>query len=158
MTPTLLTNKSLEDKMRTLDVTIVVADVPNKNKRVYPMSTCLALVEQANKKKKWPGTMNRPIGRASDADIKALTSVRVKDVSHQISNFRMEGSELKATVTIVNTPAGHVLNNMIEAEIEMAFRIFGEVKLRLCEKNDSRMIVDQCKMIEVVAMPAELAA
>lgn len=141
--------------MSTLDVVICVADVPNKNNRLYPLGVCKRIAVSANKKPRY-GTLNRRNNPSLNPTTDFL-SVSMDEISHVVTDFRVVGQELRATVEILRSPCGRILQEMHDAGIDMAYRLFGQVDL-IPSSTPGPLIVRTFKLIEVVAMPAELAA
>lgn len=141
--------------MTTINATLVTAETPNKNNRLYPLFVCHEIAQAANRRGKCYGTMNRRIGTPQDPD---NFTINMRHISHEISDFRVEGMELKGTVKILDTPSGRVLQEMHDSGIELAFRLFGKADLAPIGDITDPILVTKYLMVEVVAMPAELAA
>lgn len=93
---------------KTFTINILTVDEPNFNGRIYPR----AVVEEAISKAKdpLPGTIGMPL----DEDVPE------EEVSHQVSNLRLEDGRLMGTVTILGTPKGKILEGMIDADFRTA--------------------------------------
>ena len=86
-------------------VTILKADVPNANGRIYPRETVEQMVEQcAKNQNRIFGTIGMPEGTALD----------ISKVSHTVNNLRItEGGDLIGDVMVLATPQGKVMEELL---------------------------------------------
>lgn len=112
-----------KDPLHVLDVTVQLADTPNHNGRTYPKEVLERLVRIH------PGTLHGELNprqqRQGSRRPAALSNIDVDNVSHEISNLRMEGHRLKADVRILPTPSGRDLMKVFD-EGRIAMRGFIE--------------------------------
>lgn len=120
--------------------TILTVDVPNKNGRVYSS----AAIEEA-------------LAKAKDGH-GALTPNDSEDInywSHAYTNLRLEGSELKADITVMDTPHGTILQQMLAEGIGIAFRPRGIGQIK---KNGDITEIYDYTITSIDAMPEDQAA
>jgi Prohead core protein serine protease len=84
-------------------VQIMRADVPNGNGRVYPRATLESVVEQAKAKP--------PLGHLG---VPEGPTVELGKVSHTVGNLRLEGDYLVGDITVLDTPKGRVLMDLLD--------------------------------------------
>lgn len=94
-------------------VKIQVADVPNRNGRIYPTSLIEKVIKAAGDDKILGG-MGVPDN--------PMTACDLSTISHSISNLRIESGWLVGDVTVLGTPQGKVLEQCIDV---LDFRMMG---------------------------------
>lgn len=133
-------------------VQVARADLPNGNRRIYPRKVLEESVRvfQANYKRN-RGFMGQ-MGMPSDSII------HFKDVSHVVTDMRMDGDYLIADVEVVDTPCGQILDKLLDESREIvAFRTAGVGNGEV--NGDGFYVVgDSYKMISINAVPAKEAA
>lgn len=104
------------DNAKPFTVTILKADVPNANGRIYPRETVEKIIAQCSENQnRLLGTIGMPAGSTLD----------LEGVSHAVNNLRInEHGELVGEVVIFDTPNGAALTKMIE-DCEVDFRMAG---------------------------------
>ncbi len=131
---------------------IQVIDKPNKNNRTYTLKAVVNAIEEAQKRyadRPMLGTLGMP----EDALGLPVTTIPLTQVSHTITNLRIEDGYLVGNVKILKTPMGQVLEAMLEKDREsMAFRTFGAGTI------DKDGIISHYDIISVSAIRAEDAA
>jgi len=140
--PNLFKNTSEIGKLdcRYFVATILRADVPNSNKRIYPSSVLENIVEKYGK-----DCMLGMLGNQSD------NIVKFEHVSHNFSNLRIEGGYLKTDIEILKTSKGNILAEMMaENPHSISFRTagFGSIK----EEDGKFIVKDSYKLISVNAL------
>lgn len=95
-------------------VVVAVADVPNKNNRIYPREQLAGAIAEAN------FTTYGTIGM----DTVDWAGVDLEQVSHIVENLRFEGNELVGDLRVLTTPRGKVLTELMK-HIEIDFRLAG---------------------------------
>ncbi len=86
-------------------MTILKADVPNANGRIYPRATVEQMVKQckANQNRIF-GTIGMPEGNTLD----------IAEISHSVNNLRItEDGDLVGDVMVLDTPKGEVMKELL---------------------------------------------
>jgi hypothetical protein len=120
--------------------TVLTVDTPNKNGRVYSS----AAIEEA-------------LAKAKDGH-GSLTPNDPDDMnywSHAYQNLRLEGNELKADITVMDTPYGTILQQLMTEGVGIAFRPRGIGQIR---KNGDVTEIYDYTITSIDAMPEDQAA
>jgi hypothetical protein len=97
-----------------LTVKICQADTPNKNNRLYSSEVLQSAIEKVATKEML-GTIGMPEG----------PSVDLADVSHTITDLRLEGGFLVGKVKVLKTPKGKLLEELLSQPPSLDFRLAG---------------------------------
>jgi hypothetical protein len=94
-------------------VKIQIADVPNRNGRIYPTSVLTEVIKAAGERKilGGMGVSNNP-----------MVGPDISNISHSVSNLRIEAGWLVGDVTVLDTPQGKILEDCIDS---LDFRMMG---------------------------------
>lgn len=96
--------------MATLTCELIQADKPTANNRVYSTKVLERMVEQINEEARH-GKMFGELGFNTE------TKVSISDVSHMVEpTARLENGKLVVDVTPLNTPAGRLLQQSLDAQ------------------------------------------
>lgn len=93
------------DSVKPFTVTILKADVPNANGRIYPRETVEEMVKQcaANQNRIF-GTIGMPEGNG----------LNIAEISHTVNNLRItESGDLIGDVMVLSTPKGEVMKELL---------------------------------------------
>ena len=128
---------------------IMKANVPNKNNRIYPLDVLNKMIEQvqpAISERRFLGQLGYP-----DEAV-----VQFGQVSHMVTDLRMEDDSMVAEIEVLNTPNGKELKKMLD-EDKVAFRIFA---LGTGKINEDGMLVisENSKLVSINAMSPEIAS
>lgn len=114
-----------------LDGLIQMAETPNGNGRIYPRS----ILEREVNRYKDVIAQNRALGELDhppekDWERDDPLQVRLDRASHMIVDIRMEGNEVRGTVQVLSTPAGQILEALINDGVTLGIssRGFGSVQ------------------------------
>jgi hypothetical protein len=120
--------------------TVLLADVPNKNGRMYSRTA----IEEA-------------LAKVQDGhgSLAPNDSEDINYWSHAYKNLRLEGDELKADITVMDTPHGKILQQLLEEDVGIAFRPRGIGQIR---KNGDVTEIYDYTITSIDAMPEEQAA
>jgi hypothetical protein len=130
-------------KNKIIKSTIIIADMPNKNNRIYPRSVLEKIVNDFDNESDNLGQLGTPDD---------WNSTHIEEASHVVKNLRIEGNKLVADIQIMDTPAGKRLSNLIEGK---DFRPRGTGSLET--KNGVHVIQDDYKLISIDALSSEKA-
>lgn len=98
--------------------TVLRADHPNGNKRIYPKEILERVVEQF----RWDGiaTSTGQFGMPEDGII------RISEMTHAIMDLHMEDNYLVAEIAVMDTPQGKILKQLLTDRLDVvAFRTMG---------------------------------
>lgn len=101
-------------------VDIAVADVPNKNGRIYSRAILDDLVSKHGQ--------SSILGMVG-APANGLLQVDLERVSHVVENLRMVGDILTAEVKTLDTPMGKILHTLLDNNVTLFFRLSGRAQL-----------------------------
>ena len=125
------------------------ADSKNGNGRVYPEGL---LMREVNKL----GPMMQERRLCGELDHPNDEVVHLANVSHIITNLKMEGKRLMGEAEILDTPSGRILQELIKANVRVGVssRATGSVEHDM--KEDAYVVQDNLKMItwDMVADPS----
>jgi hypothetical protein len=88
------------------------ADALNQNGRIYP----LAVLEREIRNYQKFILENRALGECDHPD---SSVVNLKNVSHIVREAYMEGNDVKGTIELLNTPAGQILQSLVESKVKL---------------------------------------
>jgi len=128
------------------------ADEENNNKRIYSK----ALLEREMKKLAPMVAERRLLG---ELDHPQHDSVKLNNVSHLVTNLRMEGKEVVGRAEILNTPAGKVAQALIEGGVKVGISSRGLGTLSE-DENGKRHVNDDFQLVtwDLVADPSTRGA
>jgi hypothetical protein len=120
---------------------IVEADVPNKNGRVYPRAVLEQMIREIERKSFPPrvfGSVGMPAG----------VEVDLSRVSHTVSDLHItEDGKVLGKVMILDTPQGHIMEKVLEAEPDRQFRLAGIGKLE--DNDDGTTTVTDFRLLSI---------
>jgi hypothetical protein len=88
------------------------AGQPNQNKRIYEKKILvreMGRLDESIKERRLMGELDHP----------SHDSVKLQNVSHLITNLRMEGNEMIGRAEILSTPAGQVAQALIKGGVKL---------------------------------------
>lgn len=100
------------------DQLILTFDKANARGVVYPISLAEDIIDQIKK---------RPDGKVLGINGTGMIS-RLQDVSHILTNPRLEGNKLIVDIQIIKTETGNILKKAIK-DTSISFRMAGEEKV-----------------------------
>ena len=96
-------------------------DIPNKNGRIYTkecMKKAIADTKKLIEEKRFLGELEQP----------QYTDINLSNVSHMITDLRIEENKIVADIQVLKTPKGFLLQEMMDAkEIEFVQRGLGKI-------------------------------
>jgi hypothetical protein len=119
---------------------ICVADVPNRNGRVYPRRV---LEEQVAKWKQ--KAQNRLIFGGIEPKVAPMLS----DASHLVTDIFMDGDKLTAEVEMIDTPSGRVLKKLLDDGVSVKFNMAGIGTAKKDEKGV--LVIDYFNLTHIYA-------
>ena len=95
----------------------------NGNGRIYPEKILMREVENYKKLVK----ERRALGELDHPDDSVIN---LKNASHMVTNIWSEGSKVKGTVKVLNTPSGNILRSLVESgcQLGISSRGLGSVR------------------------------
>lgn len=96
-----------------MKVRIQELDTPNKNGRIYRKDVMEKAIEETEQT--LIGTIGMPEGGEID----------IMKISHKVENLRIEDNFLVGDMTILGTPEGFKLSDMVECHDSYGFRLAG---------------------------------
>jgi hypothetical protein len=103
------------------------ADAENQNRRVYPESI---LKPAVNKYINTYIKENRALGELDHPDSEVIN---LNNVSHKIVEIHWQGKDVVGTVEILNTPAGKILQELLDAGIALGISSRGSGSVQKLE-------------------------
>jgi len=120
------------------------ADVKNGNGRIYPVSEISTAVENAMKR---IAEGNYVCGELNHPD---NLSIDLKNVSHAITELRMDGSNAIGKCKLLNTPMGNIARGLLEGGVRLGVSSRGTGNV-----NESGEVSDfQFVTIDIVSQPS----
>lgn len=107
------------------NVLLQCANKKNQNKRVYPKDV---LMRESQRYLEEFVSQRRALGELDHPD--SRTVVNLANVSHNVTEMRWTGDELRGDVEILSTPAGNIVKELIKNNIRLGIssRGVGSVK------------------------------
>ena len=130
----------------------MMADMPNRNKRVYESRVLQPAVEkyieQQVKTGRAVGELNHPDG----------PTINLDKVSHLITDLRFEGTNVVGKAKILNTPMGQIVKGLLEGGVKLGVSSRGMGSL--VEKNGVNYVKDDFHLatVDIVQDPSAPAA
>lgn len=123
---------------------LMQADVRNGNKRVYPLQEIQRAVEQIQEQIKnghyIMGELNHPDS----------LSINLANVSHAITEIRMDGSNAVGKCKLLNTPMGNIAKGILEGGIKLGVSSRGTGNVT----NEGQVSDFNFVTIDIVATPS----
>lgn len=135
--------------MRTFRATVLEANKPNKNRRIYPEQVLKANVERLSNQVK-----NKQLLGQIDFPNDAL--IHFENASHVITELILEDNKLIASIETLPTPQGKVLEKLLEHDA-VALRPYGIGNGKV-DENGVLVIDDSYKMISISVVKASIAS
>jgi len=88
------------------------AEVQNGNGRVYPHDILLREVKNYQK----VVAENRAVGELDHPD---ESVVNLRNVSHKITEIRMEGKSVMGKIKVLDTPSGNILRSLVDSGVQL---------------------------------------
>lgn len=114
------------------------ADTLNQNKRIYPQ----AILEREIRNYQKFIAENRALG---ECDHPQTSVVELKNASHIIREAHMEGGVVYGTVELLNTPAGKILQSLVESGVTLGISSRGVGSTR--RDGDYDVVQDDFQLI-----------
>lgn len=123
------------------------ADTVNQNGRIYPQ---VVLEREVRNYQKFINE-RRAMG---ELDHPATSVVELKNVSHIVTEARMEGGVVYGTIEVLPTPAGETLRKLVEAEVKLGISSRGVGSTK--DRGDHVIVQDDFQLIcwDIVAEPS----
>ena len=123
------------------------ADLPNGNKRVYP----LEVLQREVKRYKEIVDDNRALGELDHPD---SSIINLANVSHMVVNIWMEGPEVMAKCKVLDTPSGQILRSLVDAGVKIGISSRGMGSVR--EQMGKTIVEDDFQLIcfDIVSEPS----
>ena len=104
------------------------ADVPNRNGRIYPLSTMLPAIREVMETevpaRRFGGELDHPLPTDSETySMMRHVTPALKELSHIITEMHYEGNKLFGVVETLDTPNGKTLKSLIDDNVKVAFSI-----------------------------------
>lgn len=124
------------------------SNVKNRNGRVYPDAVLGREVQRYNDQYV---TQNRALGELGHPE---GPTVNLERVSHMISDLRMEGNNVVGKSTILGTPYGNIVKNLIEEGVKLGVSSRGMGSLK--EVNGYQQVQEDFMLaaVDIVADPS----
>jgi hypothetical protein len=113
-------------------------DVQNGNGRIYPRNVLLREVESYKKLVK----ENRALG---ELDHPETNVIQLEKVSHRVTSVWMEGNNVMGKVQVMNTPAGKILQELVNGGCKMGISSRGMGSVR--EDKGSTIVEEDFQLI-----------
>jgi hypothetical protein len=101
------------DKNYFLSGRIMVAEAKNGNGRIYKLNEMQQVVEHAMNKIQTEGPIMGQLNHPDDLKINPY------EVSHCITEMRMDGTNVNGKLKILNTPAGNIVKGILEGGVKL---------------------------------------
>ena len=130
----------------------MMADQPNRNKRVYESKILQPAVEkyiqEQVKQGRAVGELNHPEG----------PTINLDKVAHLITDLRFEGTNVVGKAKILNTPMGQIVRGLLEGGVKLGVSSRGMGSLE--ERNGTNYVKDDFHLatVDIVQDPSAPAA
>lgn len=111
---------------------IMVADTPNKNGHIYPEDA----IRKAVAKLKMPA-----YGQVGMPDLSHGCSMDINHISHTVDAVWVEDGKLMGSITVLDTPRGELLTNLLTEGVHIDFRIAGTADASV-DENGHKVLTD----------------
>lgn len=130
----------------------MMADQPNRNKRVYESKVLQPAVEKYIEEQVKTG---RAVGELNHPD---GPTINLDKVSHRIVDLRIEGSNVIGKAKILNTPMGQIVKGLLEGGVKLGVSSRGMGSLE--ERNGVNYVKDDFHLatVDIVQDPSAPAA
>lgn len=124
------------------------ADIRNRNGRIYPLTEMISAVNQINQQ------INENNGIFGELDHPETLNINLKNISHVITEMKMDGSNVIGKARLLDTPMGDIGKELIKSGVRTG------VSSRGAGNVDSDGIVEGFTLItvDIVATPSAMGA
>jgi hypothetical protein len=103
---------------KVMKVKLLEVGVPNANGVVYNLNSASTIIIQGKKR------MSRGLlGELCPTTVSS--NIDLTKVSHKITNLSLENGAVHATIEVLKTPMGNILQNLLDAGVEPKFAVRG---------------------------------
>lgn len=102
-----------EGKDYYLNGTMMVAEVKNGNGRIYQLEEMVQVVEKAMNQIKTGGPIMGQLNHPADLQINPY------EVSHCITEMKLDGNNVVGKMKLLNTPAGNIVRGILEGGVRL---------------------------------------
>ena len=102
-----------EGKDYFLSGTMMVAETKNGNGRIYQLEEMFQVVEKAMNQIRTGGPIMGQLNHPADLQINPY------EVSHAITEMRMDGNNVVGKMKLLNTPAGNIVKGILEGGVRL---------------------------------------
>ena len=123
------------------------ADALNQNGRIYPR----AILEREVRNYQKFIRERRALG---ECDHPPTAVVELKNVSHLVTEARMEGNEVFGTIELLNTPSGKILQSLVESGVTLGISSRGVGSTK--RDGDRQIVQDDFQIVcwDIVSEPS----
>lgn len=89
---------------------ILTLDTPNANGRTYTTESIQQIIDKFNERQAAGAAVLGELGYPTEN----FSIVEISNVSHQVTNMRIENGKLLGTIKLLNTPNGIILKNLLD--------------------------------------------
>ena len=144
----LITESAQNGKDLFLKGIFMQADIKNRNGRIYPINEMVNATEYLNKSIKETG------GVFGELDHPENLVINMKNISHVITELRMDGSNVIGTAKILGTPMGLIAKECINSGVRPAVSSRGAGNV-----NESGLVEGFSLItVDIVATPSAMGA
>ena len=133
-----------------IEGTFLVAETPNRNRRLYEMNTLRREVERYNEEYI---NSNRALGELGHPD---TPTINLERVSHKIISLKENGNVFVGKAQILETPYGNIVKNFIESGVSVGVSSRGMGSL-IPGKDGINIVADDFRLAtaaDIVADPS----
>jgi hypothetical protein len=127
-----------------LNGTMMVAEVKNGNGRIYQLDEMVQVVEKAMNQIKTGGPIMGQLNHPADLQINPY------EVSHCITEMKMDGTNVVGKMKLLNTPAGNIVRGILEGGVRLGVSSRGTGSVG----NDGRVSGFNFLTVDVVSTPS----
>jgi len=144
---TIKESREMHDGKLMLKGIIQRANTLNQNGRIYPLS----ILEREIMNYQKIIQENRALGECDHPD---SSVVELKNVSHIVREARMDGDSVFGVIEILDTPAGKIIQNLIESGVTLGISSRGVGSTR--RDGDTQVVQDDFQLIcfDMVSEPS----
>ena len=141
-------------------VNVLNIDKPSVTGRVYTKKVIEEAVESFNKK-------DLKVGVLGESGIVPSHDIRLADISHKVSDLRIEENHLKCEIEPYDTPNGVTLKALLEhTKLAVAPRMLVDIQeekdeegnVIVDENNQPKTFINSVEIISIDVIPSELKA
>ena len=126
---------------------VLKLNVLTGNKVIYPTDVVQREIDRLN-------NSAHPMFGMMKSDIEFNSPmIDITQVSHAISDLKIEEDYLTAEIKILNTPKGELLQTLFDKKIDIGFTVMSQIGYQYDLNENNQTVINFLKIMQIYALP-----